>query len=446
MNRTWFGYPRGLAFLFGTEMWERLSFYGMRALLVAYLIKYLFLPGHVEHVMFYPQVKAVFEALMGAQSPAALASLIYGSYVGFMYGMPLLGGWLADSWLGQRKTALTGMVLMAFGHFAMAASALLFPALLLLILGGGLFKANTTAQVGLLYESGDPQRDSAYAIFYIGINLGAFLAPFVCGTLGENVGWHYGFAAAGVGILLGLVIYLAGWRDLPPEPVRRKAERGPRQPLTRDEWKSMAALLLLVIPLSLYWACNEQWGNTIALWSIDNTDRSFNLFGWHGDIPWTWFQALNPLVIFAGTPLLLARWERRGARQLSSTMKMAWGCLLMAIANLLMAFPAWQGGKSSWLWLTAYFVILSAGEIYLYPVGLSLFSKVAPRRLASLMAGVVFLPNFLGGGFLQGYLGTFWDKMDKPEFFAMIAALATVAGLMIWAFDRPLRPFLKEKA
>ena len=231
--------------------------------------------------------------------------------------------------------------------------------------------------------------------------------------------------------------------DLPPEPMR--ATHAPSQPLTRQEWRSVAALLLLVIPLTLYWACNEQQGNTAALWSIDNTDRAINLFGWHTEIPFTWFQALNPFVIFVFTPWILALWRWQDARQPSSTMKMAMGCFLMTAANLLMAWVAWHGGKAHWLWLTSYFVILTLGEIYLFPVSLSLFSKVAPLRIASLMTGVVFLPNFLGGGFLQGFLGTFWDKMDKPAFFVMIAALATVAGLLIWAFDRPLRPFLKEK-
>jgi len=444
MSRTLFGYPRGLAFLFGTEMWERLSFYGMRALLVGYLVKYLLLPGHVEHVLFYPQVKSFFGGL--AQTPQSFSSLIYGAYMFLIYITPLLGGWLADNHLGQRTTALMGMVLMAFGHFMMAAEALLFPALLILVIGGGLFKTNTTAQVGLLYESGNPQRDSAYAIFYIGINLGATLAPFVCGTLGEKLGWHYGFASAGVGILFGIAIYLWGWRDLPPEPRRAKAQNAPRQPLSRQEWRSVGALLLLVIPLTLYWACNEQQGNTGALWSIDNTDRAINLLGWHTEIPFTWFQALNPFVIFVCTPGILAVWRWQGTTAPSSTMKMAYGCFLMTAANLLMAWVAWHGGKAHWLWLTGYFVIMTLGEIYLYPVSLSLFSKVAPLRFASLMTGVVFLPNALGGGLLQGVLGTLWEKMDKAAFFVMIAALATVAGLLIWAFDRPLRPLLQEKA
>ena len=443
MKRWLSGHPPGLATLFGTEMWERLSYYGMRALLVGYLVKYLLLPGKVEQVLFYPQVLGFYTALAGPQSAQSLSSLIYGTYTGLVYATPLLGGWLADNVLGQRRTALIGMVLMALGHFMMAAEALLFPALLLLILGGGFFKTNTSSQVGLMYGNGDPRRDSGYAIFYIGINLGAFLAPFVCGTLGENVGWHYGFAAAGVGILLGIAVYLAGWKHLPPDtkPVTKTAP----QPLTRQEWQSVGALLLLVIPLTLYWACNEQGGNTMSLWAMDHADRTINLFGWHTAIPFTWVQSVNPFVIFVGTPMLLAWWQRQGARQPSTIMKMVIGCLLMTAANLLMAAVAMQGGNTSWLWLVAYFTVMTVGEIFLYPTSLSLFSKVAPLRIASLMMGVVFLPNFLGGGFLQGWLGTFWDKMDKAVFFAMIAAISALAGLVIWALGRPLRPYLEEK-
>jgi POT family proton-dependent oligopeptide transporter len=436
-------HPRGLPILFGTEMWERMSYYGMRALLVGYLTKYLLLPGHVEGVLFYTPIKHLFEALAGPLAVQPFSSLIYGTYTGLIYATPLLGGWLADNWLGQRATAIIGMVLMAFGHFMMASEAMLFPALLLLIVGGGFFKTNTSSQVGLLYANGDSRRDSGYAIFYVGINLGAFLAPFVCGTLGEKLGWHYGFAAAGVGILLALVVYLTGWKHLPPDT--RRATAGPRAPLTQAEWKSVGALCLLVLPLTLYWACNEQQGNTMALWSLDNTDRAINLLGWHTEIPWTWFQSFNPFVIFACTPLIVAMWQRQGAAQPSSTMKMVVGCFLMVAANLLMAAVAWQGGKTSWLWLAAYFIVMTIGEIYLYPVSLSLSSKVAPLRIASLMMGVIFLPNFLGGGFLQGWLGTFWDTMDKWAFFVMIAAIAAAAGLMIWALDRPLRPYLEEK-
>jgi len=444
MTRDLLRHPRGLGILFGTEMWERMSYYGMRALLVGYLTRYLLLPGHVEHVMFYAPIKSFYEMMAGPLAVQPFSSLLYGTYTGLIYATPLLGGWLADNYLGQRATAVTGMVLMAFGHFMMAVEALLFPALLLLIVGGGLFKTNTSSQVGLLYPAGDSRRDRGYAIFYVGINLGGFIAPFVCGTLGEEAGWHWGFGAAGMGMLLALAVYFVGWKYLPPDSGHNL--RGPRQRLTSDDWKAVGALLLLVIPLTLYWACNEQQGNTGALWSMNNTDRVINLPGWHFEIDWTWFQSINPLVILVGTPLILAFWRRQGAGEPSPTMKMAIGCWLMVAANLLMAFAAWRGGgHAHWSWLMAYFVILTVGEIYLYPVGLSLYSKIAPVSAASLIMGIYFLPNFLGGGFLQGWLGTFWDKMDKALFFAMIAAVSAVAGLIIWAFDRPLKPFLEEK-
>jgi POT family proton-dependent oligopeptide transporter len=438
-------HPRGLTILFGTEMWERLSYYGMRALLVGYLTKYLLLPGHVEHVLLYAPIKSFFEMMTGPLAVQPFSSLIYGTYTGLIYATPLLGGWLADNWLGQRATAIIGMVLMALGHFMMASEALLFPALLLLIFGGGFFKTNTSSQVGFLYAPGNPARDSGYAIFYVGVNVGGFLGPLVCGGLGEMLGWHYGFAAAGFGLLCALAIYIGGWRYLPPDGGRTVADTAPRRKLSWEEWRSISALALLLLPLTLYWACNEQWGNTVTLWSIDNTDRTIALFGWHAEIPWTWFQALNPLVIFIGTPWLLARWNRQGVRQPRIAQKMMTGCLLMSAACLLLVVPALMGGRASWLWLLGFYVIMTMGEIHLYPVGLSLFSKAAPPRMASLMMGFYFIPNFLGGGFLQGWLGTFWNKMDKAAFFVMIAAIAAVAGLIIRAFDRPLRPFLEEK-
>ena len=300
-----FGHPRGLTTLFGTEMWERFSYYGMRALLILYLTLYLLLPGRVEHVLFYPQVKAMFEWMAGPLNVQQVSSLIYGTYTGLVYATPLLGGWVADRCLGQRRTVMIGIATMAAGHFMMASETLLFPALLLLIFGGGFFKTNTSAQVGMLYAPGDSRRDRAYSIFYVGVNIGAFLAPLVAGTLGEKVGWHYGFASAGVGMLLALAVYVRGWRNLPPEK-RDEAVKTPRAPLTMPEWKSVGALVLLVIPSTLWWASYEQQGNTLALWVNDNTNRSLipGLVDWQ--IPVTWFQAINSLMIFAFTPFLIA--------------------------------------------------------------------------------------------------------------------------------------------
>jgi len=446
-NADLFGHPRGLTILFGTEMWERFSYYGMRALLVLYLVKYLLLPGHVEHVLFYPQVKMFYEMLAGPLAPQPLASLIYGTYTGLVYATPLLGGWLADNYIGQRYTAVIGIVMMAFGHFMMASEALLFPALTLLIFGGGLFKTNTTAQVGMLYPHGDERIDRAYSIYYVGTNLGAFIAPLVAGTLGELVGWDYGFGAAGVGMIIALAVYFWGWRYLPAEGVRERKLAEKKQPLNRAEWMSVGALILLVIPLTLWWACYEQQGNIIALFADAATDRRLipGIIDW--EIPVTWFQAFNPFIIFAFTPVVLALWthQAKGLKEPNSMYKIVFGCVLLALSFALMAAVVWQanGAKVSWLWLLAYFLVITIGEIYSSPISQSLYSKVAPLRIASIMMAVNFLPNFLGGGFLQGWLGTFWESMSHAAFFLMIAAIGLASAIIVWAMEKPLRPYLE---
>src|SRR5919112_2120496 len=209
------GHPRGLAFLFATEMWERFSYYGMRALLILYMVKYLLQPDQVGAVAGYGAIKAALEVVSGPLGVQAVASQIYGLYTGLVYLTPVFGGLLADRYLGQRRTVILGAVLMAAGHFMMAFERWFFAALLALILGNGAFKPNISTQVGGLYAPGDPRRDRAYSIFYVGVNLGAFLAPLVCGTLGETAGWHYGFGAAGVGMLVGLAVFFSGSPTLP---------------------------------------------------------------------------------------------------------------------------------------------------------------------------------------------------------------------------------------
>jgi POT family proton-dependent oligopeptide transporter len=357
--------------------------------------------------------------------------------------MPVVGGLIADRWLGQRRTVILGGVLMAIGHFLMAFEPLFLIALTTLILGNGAFKPNMSAQVGGLYAPGDPRRDRAYSIFYVGINLGAFLAPLVCGTLGEEVGWHYGFTAAGVGMTIALVVYLFAMRTLPPDELQRARTDGTeRMPLDRQEWRGIFALLLLFVPTTFFWATYEQSGNTIALWADDYTDRHIDLIVWKGEIPVTWFQAFNPFMIFAFTPLVIALWawqERRG-REPSTITKMALGCLCVALANLIMFGAAWTaaGDSASWVWLLGYFVVLTLGELYLSPIGLSLVSKVSPARVVSMMMGVWLATSFFGN-FLAGWLGSFWSSMDKPHFFLMIAGIAAAASLVIWAFNRPLK-------
>ena len=448
MSREFFGHPRGLTTLASTEMWERFTYYGMRALLIYYLTMEVLLPGHVEHVLFYPQVKAFYEWMSGPLNVQQLSSLIYGTYTGLVYATPLLGGWIADYHLGQRKTVIIGILLMGIGQFMMASEALLFPSLLLMIFGTGFFKTNTTTQVGMLYAPGDSRRDRAYSVFYVGTNLGAFLSPLIAGTVGEAYGWRYGFVIAGLGMVVALVNYLYGWRGLPAEH-RVEAHKQERKPLTRAEWKSVGALILLVVPVTLWWACYEQQGNTMALWMMDNTDRTLipGLVNWQ--MPATWFQSFNPLMIFTFTPFLIALWtaQAKKGREPNSMTKMVYGSFLQTASCLVLAAVAWYSGaaKASWLWLALYSALVTSGELYLSPISLSLYSKVAPLKIASLMMAVNFLPNFLGGGLLQGYLGTYWTVMSKPAFFVMLAGVSAVAGLMIWAMERPLRPLLEEK-
>jgi POT family proton-dependent oligopeptide transporter len=434
-----FGHPRGLAYLFATEMWERFSYYGMRALLVLYMVKYLLDPQRMDTVVGLLPFKAALETVFAPLATQPLASQIYGFYTGLVYLTPIFGGLLADRILGQRRTVIIGATLMAIGHFMMAFEQLFLFALGFLILGNGAFKPNISTQVGSLYPPGDRRRDRAFSIFYVGINLGAFLAPLICGTLGEEAGWHYGFAAAGVGMTLGLVIYLAGTPHLPADAL---AKRTPSQrPLGRPERQSIVALLLLFAPVSLFWATYEQQGNTIALWADQFTDRRF--LG--TEIPVTWFQAFNPFMIFAFTPLIVAFWRWQGQREHSSIAKLAIGCLLNALAYLVMMAAAWSAGdgKADWLWLFAYFVVITVGEIYLSPTSLSLVTKVAPASMLSMMMGVWLSTSFIGG-FLAGYLGTFWSSMGKGNFFLMLALISAAAGLAIVLLRRPLRGVLAD--
>src|SRR5215475_5626883 len=434
-----FGHPRALAYLFATEMWERFSYYGMRALLVLYMVKYLFVSPREGTVIGLASFQSALELVFGPLAPQPLASQVYGFYTGLVYLTPILGGLLADRVLGQRRTVVVGATLMAIGHFMMAFERLFLIALVFLILGNGAFKPNISTQVGSLYPPGDRRRDRAFSIFYVGINLGAFLAPLICGTLGEELGWHYGFAAAGVGMTVALIIYLAATPTLPADAFERQAPLSAR--LDRTAWRSIAALLLLFAPVSLFWATYEQQGNTITLWADQFTDRRF--LG--GEIPVTWFQAFNPFMIFAFTPFIVALWRWQGKSEPATSTKLAMGCLINALAYLVMVAAAWSsgGGKASWLWLFLYFVVITIGELYLSPTSLSLVTKIAPKTLLSMMMGVWLATSFVGG-FLAGYLGTFWSTMDKANFFLMLAFISSAAGLAIMLLRRPLRSVLQD--
>jgi POT family proton-dependent oligopeptide transporter len=335
--------------------------------------------------------------------------------------------------------------------------------LLLLIIVNGCFKPNISTQVGALYKPGDSRVDRAYSIFYVGINVGAFFSPLICGTLGENMctvwatdtcralgqsaGWHFGFAAAGVGMLIGLLIYLFAMRTLPPDNLqRRTAEKTEKKALTSEDWKAVLALIALCVPAIFFWATYEQQGNTLALFFSDDTDRRIIPGLINGEIPATWFQSFNPFMIFAFTPFIVWLWgaQAKVGKEASTVTKMALGCIMVAVSYLILAAAVALspgGTHVSWLWVFAFFVTLTLGELYLSPVGLSLFARVAPIQVASVMMGCWLATSFIGN-LLAGYLGTFWSTMGRVEFFLLCAGIIAVAGVVIWLFNAPLKPIL----
>ncbi len=438
------GHSPGLATLFGSEMWERFSYYGMRSLLVLYMVGYLFEPARMERALGLPALKKALEFLSGPLGPQPLASQIYGLYTGLVYLTPILGGLVADRLLGRTWTVALGAALMVAGHFMMAYEPFFLIALSLIAFGCGAFKPNISTQVGELYARDDPRRDRAYSVFYVGINIGAFFAPLVCGSLGETVGWHYGFASAGVGMAIGLAIYLLGLSRLPPASPARKV---PPTPAARLQFhRALLGILLLFLPSALFWAAFEQQGNTIAVWAAQHTDRAVGLFGWRAEIPVTWFQAFNPLMIFLFTPPLVAFWGRlaQRGREPSTMRKLSIGCLGVSLSYAVMAAAASmsEGGKASWLWLLAYFVVITLSELHFSPITLSLVSHLAPPGSRSALMGAWFVSMFLGN-LLAGWIGSFWTSLAGAPFFLLVSGLGVVAAFFIEALRTPLREALR---
>lgn len=440
-SKTILGHPAGLFVLFITEMWERFSFYGMRALLVLYMTQYLI--GAVEsgaYVFGFGAIRSLLEAISGPLVAQQLASQIYGYYTGFVYLTPLAGGLLADRILGQRKTVVVGGVLMAIGHFLMAIESMFMLALFFLILGNGCFKPNISSQVGNLYPPGDARRDRAFAIFYMGINLGAFLSPLVCGTLGQVYGWHYGFGAAGVGMLFGLIVYIWGQKFLAPDQLMKDSESHKSvEPLTSKEWRAIWGLCALCVLNIVFWAVYEQQGNTMQVFADESVN--WNIAGW--TMPSTWFQSLNPMFIFGMVPLLTMFWGWQAKRNQdpSSVTKMALGCFILGISFVILMYATsglQEGQRISFLWLVLCTLIYTIGEIYLSPIGLSLVTKVAPARLVGLLMGMWFLSSFFGN-ILSGYIGAYYTTMSKEGFFTILMVLGVAAGAAIFALNRPLK-------
>ena len=425
-------------------MWERFSYYGMRSLLVLYMIQHLFLrPDVGQQVLGFAAIKGALEGVFGPLAVQPLSSQIYGLYTAFVYLTPFFGGMLADRVIGQRRTVVLGAILMAIGHFLMASERFFFVALMFLILGNGAFKPNISTQVGLLYPQGDPRRDGAFTIFYMGINLGAFFSPLVCGTLGQKVGWHWGFAAAGVGMIAGLIIYLIGQKHLAPDQLtqRRQAEGASavKEKLTKDEMLRIGALVVICALNIVFWGVYEQQGNTLQIFADSNTAWP-TILGF--TIPSTWYQAFNPAMIFILAPILpmFWAWQAKRGKEPSSVTKMGLGCLMLGLGFIILIVAARNMTDTTKLnlsWLTSTTLIITIGELYLSPIGLSFVTKIAPARMVSMLMGVWFLANFFGN-YLNGYLGTFYEKMSHVQYFTMLLVMGIVAGAAMLVLSRPL--------
>ena len=400
----WFGQPRGLTVLFLTNMWEQFSYYGMRALLVFYMTKELMLSQ--KH-----------------------ASLIYGAYTATAYFTPIIGGVIADRWLGKRRAIIVGGSVMAAGHFMMTFPPLFYPALATIALGNGLFLPSLPSQIDDLYAPGDPRIGWAYNVYYVGVNIGGFLAPLACGALGELYGWHWGFGLAGVGMCIGLAIYTWGQRYLPAQVLRPAIEAGPPA-RGRFDRNTVVLLISIAAAVTVFRGAYEQIGNTVALWADSGVDKAVGTRA----IPMSWFISLNPLFVILMTPPLLRWWRSRAeaGRPEAPARRMATGALIVAGAYLLLAALAQASGgeRTGWPWFVLFFAILTFGELFILPTGLGLFARLAPPGLGATTVAAWFLATFTGS-LLGGVVGTLWSAVGHAAFFVLLAAISAAAALLL---------------
>jgi len=432
---TFLGEPKALGYLAFTEAWERFSFYGMSALLVLYLTQTLLLPGHVEHVQGFATFRAGLERLFGPLSTLALASQIYGLYSGFVYFTPVLGGWLADRWLGTRNAVVIGALLMSAGHVAMVFDQSLLLALVLLIVGCGLLKGNISNQVGTLYREDDATgRTRGFTIFSFGINAGAVLGPLACGWLAEVYGWHAGFGAAGALMLVGLATYLAGYSSYARSVLTSRPETAaPR--LDSTQWKVTFALIV-AIALTMFQTVAYYQNSDAALVWIDR-DVNLSVLGFH--VPVAWFNSVDPLVSMIAVPFLLAYWRSQASRghEPSEVGKIGIGAWMASAANVLLVV-----GCALWhrvpMWVPfLYDTVLGLAFLYYWPPLLALVSREAPPRLRATLMGGVFLSLFFGN-LAVGWLGSLFERMTPAQFWALHAGISAAGGLLVLALHRSL--------
>lgn len=434
-DRAFFGHPKGLGFLAGTEMWERFSFYSMQSLLMLYMTKYLLTDANVGKVAGLATYRSVLERIFGPMTDLALAAQTFGLYSGLILVTPLIGAWLGDRVLGRTKTVTMGALLMSAGHLTMAVEAAFLLALLLLIVGGGLFISNLSAQIGGLYSPEDTRRTRAFGIYLMAVNVGLLAAPLVAGTLGERVGWHWGFGAAGIGMLIGLATYLFGRRHLPPDVIAQGTKAAP---LTARQWQSVGGLVLLYLPKLFFFAAVQQAYGIMIVWADTAVDRRVGGF----EIPVTWVLTADGLLTIAGIFIANQIWAKMAAsgREPHDIRKIGIGNLIAAAAFLLIAGFSLMPQVPVYGWLLFYLVLdLSFG--WNDPPARALIARYAPRSVNGMMFALYSLSGGLGF-FLLGWLGRFYEPLGPTYYFLLTAALPITGALMLILFAHPLERLL----
>jgi POT family proton-dependent oligopeptide transporter len=419
-DRAFLGHPKGLGYLGFTEACERFSYYSMQTLLVLYMVNYLLKPGRMEHVIGLNWVQAnIYHGIAGQP----LASAIFGTYTALVYGTPILGGIVADKWLGRDTTLIIGGVLMAIGHFLMAIQSAFVFALLALVLGVGAFKGNIATQVGALYGPNDLRRAMAFQIFYIFINVSVIVAPLISGTLGQKVGWHYGFGCAGVVMVIGLVIYLTGRRYLPAEERAAPSEEPAlRQPLSRDDWMCVIYLIILIPVLAIALLTNQQIFNAYLTWG----DQQFDLSLLNNTS--SWLITVDAAVSFTMLVAVAAFWKWWGThhREPDEISKMIIGSLFSVAAGLCLFMGALTqpaGGKVSLFWPMMFELMNSIAFAHILPISLALFSKISPKQITATVIGLYYFSFFIANA-LVGWVGGFYSSLPTTTFWLIHVASA----------------------
>lgn len=426
---SFFGHPRGIVVLAGTELWDRISFSGMQAILVLYMVEQLLAPGHAAHILGFGGFSGVIEAMVGRLSPQGLATQIFGLYVGITYLTPLIGGAIGDRWIGRRRAVTLGALLMTAGHFCMAFEASFLIALTLIALGAGFLRGNLVPQVAELYALDDGRRAVAFQIYASMVAIGAFISPLITGCLSQAFSWHVAFTFAGVGMLAGLVWYLAGQPMLPAE--RRAHRDSSIEPLGPEGRRAVWALAAIVPFCTLFWIAQAQIWNTYNLWVRDHVD--LRLGAWTLPVPWLQaFDGLSPLLAL---PFLLAWWKKReqaGAREDELT-RMASGCAIFAAGVLILAAAGWMYGANGKVLLLApiaFHLVSNIGWLYFSPSANSLFTGAAPATVRGTMVGVYTVSMFLGS-VISGRLGALYEGWSPARFWLLHAGLVALAAIVL---------------